>query len=295
MAIVTRDEMHEVRPNATAYEPSEKYDSPEHLFVPTDDDMGSRFKEIHTASNIQPEATALADPSNIFTGMPIAAQLSLTYLGAREPSYIDEEVAMPSAEGSQVLRAVADDEHGSAMVAITSLSDSVQHILIECIDEHAKHFSKSVHLLASETLLTEACSDRTAHGSDFNAVNAPSANGLHGPIGISLTSDAMPGSFAAFGIARRHQHGDQFLSSVTFVDPKMLPTGRFVFTGVPVGPASLLREGNYVPRLLLANFAPSAARVSVKYARTSGGGANVEDLHSIVVSAGGQFVRRCGA
>ena len=66
MAIVTRDEMHEVRPNATAYEPSEKYDSPEHLFVPTDDDMASRFKQIHTASNIQPEATALADPSKIF-------------------------------------------------------------------------------------------------------------------------------------------------------------------------------------------------------------------------------------
>jgi hypothetical protein len=58
--------MHEVRPNATAYEPSEKYDSPEHLFVPIDDDIASRFKEIHTANNIQPEATALTDPSNIF-------------------------------------------------------------------------------------------------------------------------------------------------------------------------------------------------------------------------------------
>ncbi len=37
-----------------------------HLFVPTDDDLASRLKEIHTASNINPEATALADPSHIF-------------------------------------------------------------------------------------------------------------------------------------------------------------------------------------------------------------------------------------
>jgi hypothetical protein len=41
-------------------------------------------------------------------GMPIAAQLSITFSGSREPNFIDEEIAMPSAEGSAVLRAAAD-------------------------------------------------------------------------------------------------------------------------------------------------------------------------------------------
>ena len=41
-------------------------------------------------------------------GMAIAAQLSMTYQGSSHATYIDEETAMPSAEGSQILRAVAD-------------------------------------------------------------------------------------------------------------------------------------------------------------------------------------------
>jgi len=66
MAISTRDEMQAVRPNAVAYEPSEKYDSPEHLFVSTDDAMASRFKQLHTANNMESDADALDDPSKIF-------------------------------------------------------------------------------------------------------------------------------------------------------------------------------------------------------------------------------------
>jgi hypothetical protein len=219
-------------------------------------------------------------------GMPIAAQLSITYLRGRQPSYIDEEVSMPSAEGSQVLRAIADDDQGSPLVAIASLSDLVQHVLVECIDEHAKRFLKSVHLLANETLLTEACSDRTIHGGDFDAVNGPASDGLHGPTGISLTSDAMPGSFAAFGLARHKKHGDDHFSAVTFADPKMLSSGTSAFTGVPIGPTSFLPEGNYVPRLCLANFSMADAHVSVRYAHTSGSSANVQDLKSILVPAG---------
>jgi hypothetical protein len=66
MAIATRDEMHVVRDDAVAYEPSEKYDSPEHLLVPTDDAMASRFKQLHTANNMDTDANALDDPSKIF-------------------------------------------------------------------------------------------------------------------------------------------------------------------------------------------------------------------------------------
>lgn len=46
------------------------------------------------------------------SGVVITAALSMTRLSS-PPNYIDEELAMPSAEGSQVLRAVADKGDGS--------------------------------------------------------------------------------------------------------------------------------------------------------------------------------------
>jgi hypothetical protein len=203
-------------------------------------------------------------------GMPIAAQLSLTYRASDEPNYIDEETSMPSAEGSQTLRAVADAGNGSPLLAITSLAESGQHILVDCIGENGSNFSKSIELLAEETLLTEACSDRTIHGGDYEAVSAAADDGLRGPVGVALTSDAMPGSFAAFGLARHHQQDSKFFSALTFNDPKMSASPNTVFTGVPVGRTALLPEGRYVPQLALTNFSAKPVHVRVKYAQTSG-------------------------
>jgi len=80
--------------------------------------------------------------------MAILGQLSLTYHASEQPNYIDEEIAMPSAQGSQTLRAVADPGEGSPLVAITNLSEAGQHVAIQCLSEKGQNFSKSVDLLA---------------------------------------------------------------------------------------------------------------------------------------------------
>jgi hypothetical protein len=41
--------------------------------------------------------------------MVILGQLSMTYRASEAPNYIDEEAAMPTVEGSQVLRGVSDE------------------------------------------------------------------------------------------------------------------------------------------------------------------------------------------
>src|SRR6266487_601888 len=68
-------------------------------------------------------------------GMSIGAQLSMTYQASSDPNYIDEEAAMPSADGSQVLRGVADRAQGSPLIAISSLSEMSQQVLVECLGE----------------------------------------------------------------------------------------------------------------------------------------------------------------
>ena len=216
-------------------------------------------------------------------GMSIVAQLSLTHLGSGERSYIDEEVSMPSASGSRILRAVADPSDGSPVLAITSLSESEQHITIECLGGDLR-FSKSVTLAAGETLITEATAEATLHMTSLEDVlgNANEVR-AHEPIGISLTFDAPPGSFAAFGLAPHKRNGDQFFSAISFVDPKLLVTSTTVFAGVPVGSSNLLPEGRYVPQLALSNFSTESIRVGVKYARSFGGNSVVQEVANLTV------------
>lgn len=219
-------------------------------------------------------------------GMSILAQLLLTHDELGEPNYIDEEIAMPSTSGSQMLRAVADKADGSPFLAITSLFESPQRITVECLPEHGPIFSKAVDLQPGETLVTEACIAKTLHGLDFTAVQSGAVRGSRGSVGIALSSDAMPGSFAAFGLAPHEDRGRDFFSGIVFDDPKMIMSSTTVFPGVPVGSTDLLPTGNFIPSLALANFSTQDAKVHVRHAFYSGSVASVEDVRSVVIPAG---------
>ena len=148
---------------------------------------------------------------------------------------------MPSMDGSQTLRGVSDAGDTSPLISITSIAESGQLIHVECFEESGDHFSKSIELLPDETVVTEACSDRTVHGGDFAtvseaAISKPSAHenrslDRHNAVGIALTTDSMPGSFAAFGLARHGRHEDSYYTAINFIDPKMVLSPNTVFTG----------------------------------------------------------------
>ena len=218
-------------------------------------------------------------------GMVILAQLSITYQGSGEPNYIDEELQMPSMTGSSVLRGVAERSQGSPLLAITSLSASSQTVTIQCLAERGLPSSKSVALLAGETLLTQACTAATAYGADFETAMIGNDSRMRNSVGISLTSTAMPGEFAAFGLALHGDAKNRYFSEVSFTDPKMLVSPNTTFTGVPIGTSPLLPAGNYVPELALANFSPTAVHVHVKYATTSGTSPSILDAANLTLRA----------
>src|SRR5579859_4962723 len=217
--------------------------------------------------------------------MVILGQLSITYRASDQPSYIDEEIAMPSMDGSQVLRAVADPGEGSPLVSIANLSESGQHVAIQCFTENGKGSSKSVDLLKRETLLTEACAEQTIHGAAIENFSGSNSETPHGPVGISLTTDGMPGSLAAFGLVRHKKDAKEFFSNVTFTDPMMLHSPSTIFDGVPVGAANLLAAGQYTPELSLTNFSAKDTQVQVQYARTSAGTPTTTTLASLTLPA----------
>lgn|GEM_PF-4590448 len=77
------------------------------------------------------------------------------------------------------------------------------------------------------------------------------------------------------------------LSAVTFSDPKGAKTSTTIFAGLPVGGATVLAGGYYVPQLSVANFSSSPAHVTVQYSQTAGNTPEVKTIASLVVPAGG--------
>jgi hypothetical protein len=210
--------------------------------------------------------------------------LAMTYTDS-DSSYIDEEVSMPSMKGSRVLQGVADSGDGAPLLAISSMSEMDQHVRVQCLGKNGATDARVISLAAGETFITGACSGPDRHGSDVTATLRDTDEHLHGPQGIRLTSDGMPGSFAAFAMASHHARGDRFFSSVLFTDPKMLNSANTVFTGVPVGDTSLLTPGYYVPQITLTNFSAKDVHVHTTFSKTSGSNSSPQEVGTVTVPA----------
>ena len=117
---------------------------------------------------------------------PILAALAITYGGSSHPNYLDEEVAMPSAEGSSLLRAVSDSADGSPLIAVTSLSDAPQQVTLRCLGENGRNGSRSLDLAANSTVVTRACTNLSTSESDLETVLEQRKETESGPIGIAL-------------------------------------------------------------------------------------------------------------
>jgi len=217
-------------------------------------------------------------------GPTIAATLAMTYRGTSNPNFIDEEISMPSMEGSQVLQGVADRAHGSPLVAISSMAESMQHITMVCLGEHGANGAHHIDLAAGATFLAD-CTGSDESGHDFATAAEDRDEAASGPVGIKLTSDAMPGSFAAFALAPHRSGYNRFFSSILFSDPKLFHSPNTVFTGIPVGFSSLL-GGNYTPHLSVSNFSATEVHVHTTFAQTSGNAPASGEVGALTVPAG---------
>lgn len=219
-------------------------------------------------------------------GMGILAQLAITHHGARN-GYFDEELAMPSESGSQMLRAVADNGGAAVVVSIANIaSNAVQNVTILGIGESGTT-TKTIRLLPNQTKLIRPCTAESQDrfdgsvASDFgNLAKSSSA-----ACGVSIATDGMPGELAAYGIAYHPAQDQGYFSAMTFSDPKVLRSPGFVYPGVPIGTASLLPDGNYAGRLILANFGTRASQVSVQYASTNNAQTHAQALATISLPA----------
>ena len=207
------------------------------------------------------------------TATGIVGTVAITQLSSSVPHYIDEEPTKRGPSNSLTLHAVAGRSDGPSLVSITSLTAAPQHISVSCIGGGGPATPVSLTLGPNQTLLTPACTAAAEANPDADlrwyAENLPHED--HPALGIALTSDGTPGSFAAFGLALHDSPEGRYFSSVAFTDPAKLQSSTTVYVGVPVGSSPLLPGGTYAPVLTLSNFSSTPRTVTVHYATTQNG------------------------
>jgi hypothetical protein len=203
-------------------------------------------------------------------GMAIAAQLLLTKFKTSLPSYIDEELAMPSVSGSATLRGVADEAAGTAVIAITSIVNWEQHVTLRCLSDKAEPKPATLTLAPYATSVVSSCSGELLADMESyaQAISQHQASAIQG---YELVTDGGPGAIAAFGLAPHLRNQDLVFSAIPFTDPAEVHSPNSVFAGVPFGAQDALPNGVYKPRISFTNFAVTPAHVTVSIAATRPG------------------------
>ena len=139
------------------------------------------------------------------SGMTIVGGLAISQTSTNTHHFIDEELAMPmlampGVSNSQMLRGVADSSNGSPLVAIASLTTVAQHVSILCVSGTQTQTSM-VTVVPGQSLLVPACGTAPNSGADLHWYETNMPHKAFQAVGISLTTDGVPGSFAAFGLA----------------------------------------------------------------------------------------------
>ena len=203
-------------------------------------------------------------------GMAIAAQLLLTNFKASLPSYVDEELAMPSISGSATLRGVADEAAGTALLAITSIVNWEQHVTLRCLAETTEHKPAIISIAPYATSLVSSCSGQAVADTESYQRSVGQRQGSEIQ-GYELVTDGGPAAISAFGLAPHLRNQDLVFSAIPFTDPEEIHSPNSVFAGVPFGAQDALPNGVYKPRISFTNFAATPAHVKISVAATRPG------------------------
>lgn len=184
--------------------------------------------------------------------------------------------------GSATLQGIASSTANAPLIAITSNSEVAQQIKAACIGD-ASTSSASFELAPGTTAVVRACGWERMHDADLNLMStiANDQQSAKHSIGMSISSDGVPGAFYAFGFALNGSSTRAQLQPVDFYDPKMLASSKIVYAGVPVGPNQLIQPGTYVPVVTLVNFSKQRRSTSIHYVDSSSGAPRVQNVQQI--------------
>jgi hypothetical protein len=216
-------------------------------------------------------------------GMPIGAQLSIASKTGTTPAYIEEEM-LPQNEGRQgIYRAAALAVKGSPIIALKSLGQSTQSVILQCFAEKTAPTRGTVQLLSGQLLLVAAC-DPAQTG--LAALNDQMFNDQidRGSVGVAVSTTGTPGDLVAFGFSIYNDERGPYFSSLNLANPTEQRSSATIFTGIPAGTTDLFPRTIFHPEVAISNFSTKPAEVSVTLAHTIAGKTSTELVQKLVLA-----------
>jgi hypothetical protein len=212
----------------------------------------------------------------------ILGQLTLIQTTSAPMAFTEEELVMPMLVDSQDLNSISEYGTDSQLVAVTSMSNEVQHITAKCYKKDSIA-TRTATLPAGGQVLIYPCSKDTsvAEGASLLGISETSESA-----GISIHSDGPNGEFAAFGVAQHISSSTKirFLGSLQFVDPTSLHSSSLIFSGVSVGYSLTPGAYPYSTAVALANFSSEQSQVKISFHKTGVNGTVSTTTKNVVLA-----------
>ena len=211
----------------------------------------------------------------------IVGQLTLSAITAAPVALTEEELVMPMLVDSQDLRSISESATDAQFVAVTSMSEEVQHITAQCYKK-GSIATKTATLAPGGVTLLYPCSKDSPQ---FEGISLLGASETSDPAGISIHSDGPNGGFAAFGLARHVSPNTKgFLGSLQFIDPTSMHSSALVFTGVSADYSLTPGAYPYSTEVALANFSTEQSHVKIAFHKTDVNGSVSTTTKDIVLA-----------
>ena len=279
-----------VQVSVTLYDMSGAALTTKQLYMSSNTQTSLSIRQVLSDANITSEAGSI-EVISPQTAAPMLGQLSITRSGSKT-AYLDEELYMPSEDGSQTLRSVIDSPENSPVVAMTNISTTTtQTVHVTCVTTSSIPIERILTIQPKQTVLSRVCSSSDASPRSSSSIDQgftlvqDSKAGMagQGAAGISLVTEGPAGDLAAFGFVEHKDIFGAYFSAATFYDPKALLSSGFIFAGVPVGMSRLLPSVTYTPQLAVTNFSSSPQVITASSAVTNDGLAHLTQLATLTI------------
>jgi hypothetical protein len=238
--------------------------------------LADELLKLRVTGPVSGSLIATPNPSNV----SLAGQLSIIRKGMVPAEDLEEELPMIDSSRKNTFMALATGATGQPVVAVRSSSLAAQTLSIVCLIEGRQPQQTQRTLGANQGLFIDPCK-----GQDVALALDHPEKTLTTPkvVGVSITSDAMPGSLSIFGLVPRGIGPSDSYEPLQFHQAGSPGQLSNVYPGVPLGPTTDLQSLDFQPEIGLSNFGATPAHVLLRLAK--GGDASTQPIATVTVPA----------
>lgn len=214
----------------------------------------------------------------------LAAQLSITRNDRSND--VEEEFVMLGDSGLANYRAVANVPSRMPLLSLMSLSSTPQDVTVNCLF-NGRTATSRISLAPKQTTLIRACREQTTKQSDGSNRKSYISPNKSAGIGIGVSSTALAGELAVFGVGELEGGEGRMLTAVPFWDVNALKSSSAIYTGVSSDYPAAFGSPMSTLVVTVANFSNYEKRATVLLASGNGPDSTQKVISTLLVPSNG--------